>query len=183
MLRSVGVRGRLLLAFFGISAFAVLAAAAGMYSFLKVSEALDKITGDRVPSAVALLQLAAQSERIVAAMPTLASVRSKPEKEKVSARIEAEVERLHGFVRALEGSSLQADALEGIVALGDGLGRNLEALGGLVSARLDLAERKQDLLRKLNNTHLAMQRLLGPGVRSLEAKRAQLERVELPLAG
>ncbi len=40
----LGVRGRLLMAFFGISAFAVLAAAAAMHSFLEVGNALDKIT-------------------------------------------------------------------------------------------------------------------------------------------
>ncbi len=36
MLNRLGVRGRLLMAFFGISAFAVVAAAAAMYSFLEV---------------------------------------------------------------------------------------------------------------------------------------------------
>ncbi len=40
----LGVRGRLLMAFFGISAFAVLAAAAAMHSFLEVGNAMDKIT-------------------------------------------------------------------------------------------------------------------------------------------
>ena len=90
MLRDFGVRGRLLLAFLGISGFAILAAAAGMHSFLKVGEALDGITRDRVPSAVALLQLAAQAERIVAASPALVAVRSRAEHDAVSARIEGE---------------------------------------------------------------------------------------------
>ncbi len=53
----LGVRGRLLLAFFGISAFAVLAAAAGMSSFLSVGDVLDRITQQRVPSALASLEL------------------------------------------------------------------------------------------------------------------------------
>jgi adenylate cyclase len=80
MLREIGVRGRLLLAFLGISAFAVLAAVAGMHSFLKVGEALDEITRSRVPSAVAPLQLAAQAERIVAAAPALLAADSKAER-------------------------------------------------------------------------------------------------------
>ena len=49
----LGVRGRLLLAFLGISAFAVLAAGAAIYSFAEVGKALERITQDRVPSALA----------------------------------------------------------------------------------------------------------------------------------
>ena len=101
MLRDFGVR-QLLLAFLGVSGFAILAAAAAMHSFLKVGEALDGITRDRVPSAVALLQLAAQAERIVAASPALVAVRSRAEHDAVSARIEGEARRLSGLVRELE---------------------------------------------------------------------------------
>jgi hypothetical protein len=65
LFQRLGVRGRLLLAFFGISAFAVLAAAAGMFSFLAVGDVLDRITQQRVPSALASLELSRQAERIV----------------------------------------------------------------------------------------------------------------------
>ena len=175
MLKDVGVRGRLLLAFLGISGFAVLAAAAGMYSFLKVGEALDGITRDRVPSAVALLQLAAQAERIVTASPALVGVRSTAEHDAVSARIEGEAARLSGLVRELEAGSIQAAALDRLAALVDGLTRNLETLGGLVSTRLDLSERKAGSLQKLANTSAALQRILGPATKLLDTRRAQLE--------
>jgi adenylate cyclase len=107
MLREIGVRGRLLLAFLGISAFAVLAAVAGMHSFLKVGEALDEITRNRVPSAVAPLQLAAQAERIVAAAPALLAADSKAELEEVSTRIASEVARLNELAGALASSAVQ----------------------------------------------------------------------------
>ena len=175
MLRDFGVRGRLLLAFLGVSGFAILAAAAGMHSFLKVGEALDGITRDRVPSAVALLQLAAQAERIVAASPALVAVRSRAEHDAVSARIEGEARRLSGLVRELETGSIQAAALDRLAALVDGLKRNLETLGGLVSTRLELSERKARSLRKLADTNGAVQRLLGPATKLLDARRAQLE--------
>ena len=175
MLRDFGVRGRLLLAFLGVSGFAILAAAAAMHSFLKVGEALDGITRDRVPSAVALLQLAAQAERIVAASPALVAVRSRAEHDAVSARIEGEARRLSGLVRELETGSIQAAALDRLAALVDGLKRNLETLGGLVSTRLELSERKASSLRKLADTNGAVQRLLGPATKLLDARRAQLE--------
>ena len=47
MLKGIGVRGRLLVAFFGISAFAVLASAAAVYSFLAVGGVLDRILNRR----------------------------------------------------------------------------------------------------------------------------------------
>jgi PAS domain S-box-containing protein len=175
MLREIGVRGRLLLAFLGISAFAVLAAVAGMHSFLKVGEALDEITRSRVPSAVAPLQLAAQAERIVAAAPALLAADSKAEREEVSTRIESEVARLNELAGALASSAVQPGALQDLATLVDGLRGNLEALGGLVSARLDLAERKDDQLRQLGKTHLAVERLLGPASKLLDSRRALLE--------
>src|SRR5688572_9725603 len=147
MLSNIGVRGRLLLAFLSISAFAVLAAAAGMHSVLKVGEALEGITRDRVPSAVALLQLAAQTERIVATSPALVAVRSKAEHEAVLARIDSEAERLSELMRELRNSSMQAVALEQLTVLVDSLRRNLETLGRLVSARLDSSERKSGSLQ------------------------------------
>src|SRR5215813_8633938 len=69
-----GVRGRLLLAFFGISGFAVLAAAAGIYAFLRVGEVLETITQRKAPPALASLELSSQAERVVAAAPALLRV-------------------------------------------------------------------------------------------------------------
>ena len=62
MLSRVQVRGRLILSFYAIAGFAVLAAAAAMYSFLEVGGALDLITQDRVPSALASQELSRQAE-------------------------------------------------------------------------------------------------------------------------
>ena len=53
LLGRLGVRWRLLLAFLGISAFAVIAAAAAMYSFAEVGKLLGRITEERVPPALA----------------------------------------------------------------------------------------------------------------------------------
>ena len=69
LLRRLGVRGRLLLAFLGISAFAVIAAAAAMYSFDEVGKVLGRITQQRMPAALASLELSRQAERIVTAAP------------------------------------------------------------------------------------------------------------------
>ena len=70
-LSRLGVRGRLLLAFFAVSAFAVLGAAAAFYSFREFGDALGLITQQRTPAALQSQELARQVERIVAAAPAL----------------------------------------------------------------------------------------------------------------
>jgi adenylate cyclase len=44
MFEWIGIPGRLLFAFFGISALAVLATAAALYGFLQVGDVIDRIT-------------------------------------------------------------------------------------------------------------------------------------------
>src|SRR5437660_12733850 len=66
-----GLRERLLLSFITISAFAVVAAVVGNYAFYAIGEALHRLTEESVPPAIATLELAQRTERIVAAGPTL----------------------------------------------------------------------------------------------------------------
>ena len=70
---SFGVRGRLLLAFLGISMFSLIAAASGLYSLSQVGGALNKITERRVPEALSWLELSRRVERVVRAAPALLS--------------------------------------------------------------------------------------------------------------
>ena len=102
MIDRLGVRTRLLLAFFGISAFAVLAAGAAMYSFLKAGDALDRITLDRVPATVASQQLSRQAERIVAIAPSLLAVNTTQQHEQMSQRISTELDVLHTQLSRLD---------------------------------------------------------------------------------
>ena len=77
MFERLNVRWRLLLAFFGISAFAVIAAVAAMYSFAEVGKVVERITQQRVPSALASLELSRQAERVVTAAPALLAATTK----------------------------------------------------------------------------------------------------------
>ena len=103
----MGVRGRLLLAFFGISAFAVGAAVAAMVSFFQVRDSLSLITQHRVPSALASLELSRQTERVVAAAPALLTVTTLERYEEESSRIENEVERLNDLLGDVEHAQIE----------------------------------------------------------------------------
>ena len=175
-MHQLGVRGRLLLAFFGISAFAVFAAAAAMYAFLQVGEALDQITQKRVPAALASQQLSRQAERVVAMAPAFLSVTTLTEHEQLSSRIAAEVERLEGLLSDVKRSSISAKYLNLIESAVERLVSNLTSLGTVVSEQLEASERKAELLRQLSNTHAATRRLLEPGLRVMEADLSRLRK-------
>ncbi|TIU78147.1 MAG: guanylyl cyclase, partial [Mesorhizobium sp.] len=136
MLKRLGIRGRLLLAFFGISTFAVLATVAALYAFLEVGEVVDRITKDRVPSALASLQLSRQAERVAATAPAVLASTSKAQHYEVSAAIAAEMTRLEELLAALKGAKPGTAVVAEIEAAVLGLRRNLNALDDLVAARL-----------------------------------------------
>ena len=154
----LGVRGRLFLAFLGISAFAVFAAAAAMYAFLQIGVALDQITQKRVPAALASQQLSRQAERVVAMAPAYLSVTTFTEHEKFSKRIAAEVERLKALLSEVKFSGVSAKYLNLIEPSVERLLTNLSSLGTVISQQLEAGDRKAQLLHQLSNTHIATQR-------------------------
>src|SRR5262245_53658927 len=161
---TLGVRGRLLLAFFGISAFTVVAAATAVYSFLQVGNALERVIQLRVPSAITSLRLSRQGERIVAAAPALFSVTPTNETQRVVGGISAEVERLESLLHELEQRGTEAAHVEDGRRGVQQLRANLDSLVGLITERLAAADGKAALLGRLVSAHQNAQRLLGPGL-------------------
>jgi signal transduction histidine kinase/HAMP domain-containing protein len=176
MRRHLGVRGHLLLAFFGISAFAVLAAIAAVYSFLRVGRTLDSITAERLPPVVASLTLSGQVGRIVAAAPALLTVAAATEHEPLSRAIAAEVDQLGRLVAELEREDLARPAIPQITSVVGRLRVNLDALNALVADRFEARDRKRDLLGELSGAHIATQRLLTTGIAVMDAKIAHSRR-------
>jgi class 3 adenylate cyclase/PAS domain-containing protein len=173
MVKRLGIRGRLLLAFFGISTFAVLATAAALYAFLEVGEVVERITKERVPSALASLQLSRQAERVAASAPAVLASTSKAQHNEVSAAIAAEMTRLEELLAALKGAKTSTAVVAEIEAAVLGLRRNLDALNDVVAARLTVVARKEELLRRLSATTNASQRLLAPGMLVMNSKLQQ----------
>jgi class 3 adenylate cyclase len=68
---NMGVRGRLLLAFVGITALAAVCAATALLTFADVGAVFDRITRERVPATLAALNLSRQAERIASLAPRL----------------------------------------------------------------------------------------------------------------
>lgn len=156
-----GVGARLLLAFFGIAAFAVVAAAAGIYAFREVGGRLDVID-TRVPSTISALELSRSAERIIAAAPALLAATERGRRDDVKAELAAEVERLDATLRELEDARTQALPVENIEPVVSSLTTRLDELDELVARRLETNERISTLRRGVFETSAEVQRLLAP---------------------
>jgi signal transduction histidine kinase/DNA-binding response OmpR family regulator len=174
MIHRLGVRWRLLIAFFGISAFSILAAIAAVYSFLAIGDVVERITQQRVPSALGALEISRKAERVVAAAPALLAVTTSSQREEQVASIEVEVERLNALVANLKRYEVAAPALEAIDLAVRRLGENLTALDLLVSNHIAASERKRAILNELSITNKGAQLALNPGISVMDAKLSQL---------
>ena len=139
MIERFGVRGRLLLSFVGVSAFAMLAAATAMYSFLQVGNAVDRITEQRVPLALDSLELSRQVERIVAAAPELLAVSTPEQHAQTSSEIDAQLERLDTLLTNLKTGVIDDSAINSIEHDVNWLRLNIRNLDGLVASQISSA--------------------------------------------
>src|SRR5688500_10448317 len=130
----LGVRARLLLAFFGISAFAVLAAAAGIYAFRVVGDRLD-IVETRVPPTLTSLELSRSAERIIAAAPALLAATDRKRRDEIKSELEAEVDRLKGKLLDLKRDQTEVLPLLRLEPIISSLTVSLVALDDLVARR------------------------------------------------
>src|SRR5262245_49975564 len=173
ILSRFGVRGRLLLAVFGISAFGVLGAGVALYSFHRIDDALALITQRRVPVALISQDLSRHMERILAAAPELLAATTSDEKAQWSVRISNEVNILTTLLTNLRQAGYEDTELAWLEPYVERLRDNLGELNRLINNRLEVAEQKKDLLRKELEVAGAMQQLLGPWASVMDGKIAQ----------
>jgi class 3 adenylate cyclase/PAS domain-containing protein len=170
MIERLGIRARLLLAFFAISALAVLATAAAIYAFFEVGSAVERITGSRVPAALSSLELSRQAERVTASAPTILAATSATQHDEIRVAVNRSMAELDRLLASLKATSLGGAPVGEIEAAVVGLRRNFEALDGVVATRLSAAARKDELLRRLSTTVNASNRLLSPAILVMNSK-------------
>ncbi len=164
-----GVRARLLLAFFGITAFAVLAAMAGIYASQQVGTRLDSVD-KRVSPTLTSLELSRSAERIIAAAPALLTATDRQRRDDINAELEAEVARLNGKLLELKNDTSGILPLEKIEPIVSSLTVNLATLEDLVARRLQTSERLSSLRRRMFRTNDEVQRLLAPWLEVMDGQ-------------
>ena len=172
-----GLRGRLLLAFSAVSAFAVLGAGVAIYSFGSIDEALALITRERVPVAVKSQEVSRITERIAVAAPTLFASTSQSEIATALDRITRDSKALDELLNELRGAGVDSASL---MALQVDVGRlrdNLDALKLLVDNQLEVREQKSDLLIQANIQVGTLQGLLIPFLSVIDVQIGQWRRL------
>jgi signal transduction histidine kinase len=158
-----------MLAFFGITAFAILAAAAGIYAFGEVGGRLDVINR-RVPPTISALELSRSAERIIAAAPALLAATDRTRRDEVKAELAAEVARLNDKLPELHNEATQALPLQKIEPVVSLLMGRLGELDGLVARRIETNERIRALRRGVFQTSAEVQRLLAPWLEVMDSQ-------------
>jgi signal transduction histidine kinase len=156
--RGVGVR--LLLAFFGISAFSALVAGAAIYAFYEVGRSLSLIDR-RIDPILASVEVSRSVERIVTAATTLSSVTTEQQREEVVARLSRESQKLRSSLTELHDAGISQEKLESIEGNAVLLEANLTSLDADVRLRLELIDQIKDLMRGVFDTNEETQRLLA----------------------
>jgi signal transduction histidine kinase/HAMP domain-containing protein len=160
----LGIRASFILAFVGISSFAVLATLAAMYSFQAVQTLFDKITEERVPTALAAQELSSRVGRILAETPTLLAADTPSERSRVWNRIGTEIEEIDNLLHLLRNKRFLAGTLAPLNHVLDSLRSNLFSLNTLVGERIVLAHGKAILLEEMLKEHEETMTVLGPWI-------------------
>ena len=133
LLRDVGVKGRLYLAFSGISALAVLCAIAALVAFAEVGSVFDRVTRERMPASFAALELSRHAERIVSAAPLILSDTTQVQQMRTDRRLRKDLAKLDKLLadvkRTLPDRASVADIENSIAAIR----RNLAQLQEIVA--------------------------------------------------
>ena len=177
MFPRLGVAGRLLLAFLGISGLAVVGAGVAIYSFREIGDVLDRITAWRVPAALASQEVSRQAERIIAAAPTLLSATTPAEHAERSRGIGKEMQALVAQLEGLEDRGADSVALGSMRSTVSRLRTNLTLLEKWVDDRIIVQELKRGQLGSALNVHAESQRLLAPWLQIVAGEIDQLRGV------
>jgi signal transduction histidine kinase/HAMP domain-containing protein len=166
---NIGVRARLLLAFLGISGFAVLAATAGIYAIRQVGARLNMVDA-RVPPTLTSLELSRSAERIIAAAPALLAATDRHRRDELKAHLAAEVSRLNATLRDLKSDRTEVQPLLEIEPFVSSLTANIVALENAVARRLAMNESIGISRREVFQTGAETQRLLAPTLMVMDSQ-------------
>jgi adenylate cyclase len=158
------VRWRLLLAFLGISSFAVLGGGVAIYSFVEIERVLQRITAQTVPTVLTSLALSRRAERLVAAAPALLAAKTTAEHVEHEGRIKAEIAQLDSTLDDLKRAEIDPGVIRAIESAVDWLTLNLISLDTTVGNGLAVGERRRTLAREALAVTAAMRQTAQPSL-------------------
>jgi signal transduction histidine kinase len=170
-----GLRGRLLLAFAGISGFALLAAATGFYGLIRSGESLDEIAKHKMPVTVAALSLAQDNERLAGAGPALSNITDPVELRPVEIMITEELDKARDLLTDLRAGGLDRKTISDIGDKLDSLSANLASINAAARRRMAASARKLALLRGASAAYLQFGEFWTPRFKELQGELSGLQ--------
>jgi class 3 adenylate cyclase len=155
-------RWRLLLAFFGVSSFAILGGAVSIFAFSEIENVLVRITDHSVPSVLVSLQLSRDAERLVSAAPILLTSSSQDEHRQQASEIRNDIARLKSVLDGLKQYRFDASVIDQIASAVDWLTLNLISMETTVGNALAIGEQRKVLTRDALELASVIQLALGP---------------------
>lgn len=162
--------------------FSLVAAITGILSLTQVNKALDDITQERVPEALAWLELSRSIERVVRVAPVLLAATTDEQREAVSSDMFDQMQTLSDLlerarsykaadsegpvllVRAINVTSAANRASE----LVERINENFVSIDAFVVERIEIRNKKTRALRQLARGIANTRRVLDPGTRIIE---------------
>ncbi|MGD8349594.1 MAG: adenylate/guanylate cyclase domain-containing protein [Gammaproteobacteria bacterium] len=154
-------RWRLLLAFFGVSSFAIVGGAVAFYALSNIENVLVRITDQSVPSVLVSLQLSRDAERLVSAAPVLLASSNQDEHQRQATSIRNDIARLKGVLDSLKQYRIDASVIEQIAEAVDWLTLNLISMETTVGNALTIGEQRKALTREALELASAIRLELG----------------------
>jgi serine phosphatase RsbU (regulator of sigma subunit) len=142
-----GLRGRLFLAFAGISSFAILAALAGLVAFVAARRALDEVTATKLPVTLSAMELMRHSERVVATGPALLNAVNPDAILAVTATKNAQLQSIRKHLAQLKETDADSPSIREIEATIESLETNLDEIETSAMQKDEAASQRNAILR------------------------------------
>jgi len=178
--RSLGIKGRLFLAFGLVAALTVLASMVAFVSYDRVGGRLLDISERNIPAMTVSLTLARESAEITATAPALASAPDKKAHDADVRTLGDHLQKLNALIDTLGSKPDSAAAAVALRETAQKLQENLASISGSVEHRLALKSQRENLESGLRSAHRLFVESIGPMVSEAYAT---LGRTPQPSAG
>ncbi|HUN46764.1 MAG TPA: methyl-accepting chemotaxis protein [Stellaceae bacterium] len=179
--RSLGIKGRLFLAFGLVAALTVLASMVAFVSYDRVGARLLDISERNIPAMTVSLTLARESAEITATAPALSSAPDKKSHDADVAALGDHLQKLNALIETLGGKPDSAAAASALRETAQKLQENLVNISGSVEHRLALKSQRENLESGLRSAHRLFVESIGPMVTEAYANLART--LQSPSAG
>jgi signal transduction histidine kinase len=171
-----GLRGRLFLAFAGISSFAILAAVAGLVAFVVARRAFDDMTATRLPETLGAMEMMRPSERLVATGPALLNAANADAILAVAATKNAQLLSIRRELAQLKARDDESPMVREIEDAIESLATNLGEIETAAMRRDEAASQRNAILRNIFSASQLFAKIWSVRFEDVQKKVVELQR-------